>query len=170
MSRLVIISFIILTSCATIVRTARFTTTQGVTIHDKTDLALTKQEVSDFIEKGIRELGITIKAVNVHLFPNLIVIPQQGTDEAIVADGVRSRDNTTILVSVFSRCLAASGLLHELAHTTRGDFHDDEFHEKLKQYEKEQMKQCSPADLEADVQARKAKKWELVHLPSLQKN
>lgn len=115
MKHLVVSLVLLLSGCAG----QTYVTKHGLIVHDNTELGIPRSEVEYIVDRGLTLFGGAkrLRGVYIYLIHGLLHFPYQkdGEDWIIVADGY-TEPGERVYVSVFSRCLAYSSLLHELYH------------------------------------------------------
>jgi hypothetical protein len=110
-----IVLVILLTSCASF-------HTRGLSVYDNTDYNISSKLFDDILDKSVHVLGNRFDHYSIYLYPKLIYI--NGPNNTVtVADGFTDDINKIIIINMFTACLPASALIHELAHTVYGDQH-----------------------------------------------
>lgn len=140
-----------------------YVTKHGLRVYDKTELAISAASVEDVTEKILQTIGHPerLDGVSVFLVPTIIEIPQQN-GKISRTDGYTNPFDLELMASVFSTCLYASGLVHELAHIIHDRplpapdwWHEDQsYWEQVKAMEASLRQQCTPEELRQEAEAR----------------
>lgn len=130
-----------------------YTTHNGLAVYNKSSIDLPQQDVENFISNVVNTFGFNVSGIKVYFYSKLIQVPVEN-NKVIIADGISYRNKKLIIVSIFSKCLAASSLTHELAHMNKGSFHNKNLENKISDFERKLKAKCDPKDIELDKVSR----------------
>jgi len=151
-------------ACTTVAcATPTYVTRHGLRVYDKTKAGVPQGGVEALTQAEVDALGHgeNLDGVDVFLVDEMIEIPQKN-GAVSRTDGYSNMLDNQIMGAVFSDCLWASGLVHELAHALHDRgllapdwFHDDKtFWAQVKTMEASLKEKCTPEQLAVEAAAR----------------